>query len=129
MTLLLAPKNNWPTVKPCSARPSTTCWNRANGLFFAAQGHHVSPIHRKGVPSAYSKYLPARGPLLATRTNPWRVGFAAFSSALHSAQWQAPFPPPRTVSVEEAEYAQSPAAGAANRAFHTLPPSQKPGTA
>ena len=68
-------------------------------------------------------------PLLATPTNPWRVGFAAFSPALHAAHWKPPFTPRRTGSVEKAEYDHSPAAGAANRTFHVRPPSQKPGTA
>src|SRR5664279_1272013 len=126
---LFAPNTTWPIVKPRADRSSITCLARVKGIPRFSHGHQVSPIHRKGVPSAYSKYRPAREPLLATRTNPWRVGFAAFSPALHAAHWKRPFTPWRAGSVEKAEYDHSPAAGAANRAFHTLSPSQKPGTA
>src|SRR5450756_1167084 len=126
---LFAPNTTWPIVKPRADRSSITCFARVKGIPRFSHGHQVSPIHRNGVPSAYSKYLPARGPPWATRTNPRRVGFAAFSPAFHAAHWKLPFTPWRTASVEAAEYDHAPAAGAANRAFHALPPSQKPGTA
>src|SRR5580765_3006940 len=104
-------------VKPRADRSSITCLARVNGMPRFNQGHQVSPIHRNGVPSAYSKYRPARGPLLATRTNPWRVGFAARSPSLHAVHWKLPFAPWMAGSLEEAEYDHSPAEGAAKRAF------------
>src|SRR5450759_3961027 len=115
---LFAPNTTWPIVKPRADRSSITCFARVKGIPRFSHGHQVSPIHRKGVPSAYSKVLPARGPLLPTRTNPWRVGFAARSASLQAAHWKLPFNPPKAGSVEAAEYDHSPAAGAANRAFH-----------
>src|ERR1035441_4171847 len=97
-------------------------------MFFRGHAHHVSAIHRNGVPSAYSKYLPARGPSLATRMKPWRVGLAVFWSALHAAHWKLPLTALRPASVDDAEYDHSPDAGGAKRAFQFWPPSQKPAT-
>src|SRR5450759_3331567 len=126
---LLAPHISWPSVRPRADRSSITCLARVKGMPRFSHGHQVSPIHRKGVPSEYSKYLPARGPLLAARTNPWRAGLAAISAALHAAHRKLPFTPWKARPAEAAAYDHSPAAGAAKRAFHVLPPSQKPGTA
>src|ERR1035437_4793716 len=120
---LLAPKTTWPTVKPRAARSSITCRARVKGTPRFSHAHQVSPIQRNGVPSAYSKYRPARGPLLAMRTKPWRTGFAAISAPLQAAHWKLPLTPRRAGSVEEAEYDHRPEAGGAKRAFQTLPPS------
>src|SRR5579884_928744 len=89
-----------------------------------AAEYQVSPITKKGVPSAVS----SAWWLAVARRNPRRNGLACFSASVQSRAINEPFLPerPGVWGSEPLVHAQRPGAVATTRTLNVLSPSQNP---